>query len=74
MAKISQKAVDEYVKSGGRRCPFCKVGEVESKNGLFSTDNDPFVTQWVGCTNPKCGEEWDDVYVLGDINEDAYDD
>jgi hypothetical protein len=69
MPKISQSAVDEYIKHNGIRCPWCKIGTVHSmgKPEVF----DYAIEQPVCCDNPACTKEWNDVYILHDINEDA---
>jgi hypothetical protein len=70
MPKISQAAVDEYVKKSGRTCPWCKIGNVH--NFSESDAIKDYIAQPVKCDNPACGKRWWDIYTLTDIHEDAY--
>lgn len=71
MPKISQVAVDEYIRDGGRHCPWCKIGNAYNYGDTKSIKN--YIAQPVKCDNPECGKKWDDVYTLHEIDEDAYD-
>jgi hypothetical protein len=71
MPKISQTDADEYIRKGGRHCPWCKTGN--AYNAGESQEIRDYIAQPVKCDNPACGIKWDDIYTLHDINENAYD-
>jgi transcription elongation factor Elf1 len=53
----------EYIKKGGRICPFCESNYISSIGCVLVDNYNP--TQEVICN--ECGGRWIDVYTLTDI-------
>ena len=64
MAELTGKQKQDYIESGGNRCPHCGSDNIEG--GSFNTDSSK-AWQGVWCVN--CHEEWVDVYTLSDVEE-----
>lgn len=57
--KLTQTQVDDYVRSGGIKCPFC---ESENIVGGDKENNDGVSSQEVSCDD--CAERWMDIYTM----------
>jgi len=65
MATLTKTQVQDYVRNGGEKCPYCG-GIIE---GLFAPVVDGgSALQQVGCID--CGKTWSDIYTLVTLVED----
>jgi hypothetical protein len=63
MKRLTKKQRREYVDKGGVRCPFCGTENIEAR-GLKTESG----AVWQDVTCLDCGEGWQDVYTLTDID------
>jgi len=57
---MSQMSNEEYIKTGGNNCPFCKSDEIESESQV-QVDS---TSAWQDVECKSCGRHWQDVYNL----------
>ena len=62
---LSAEAQEEYVKSGGFRCPYCGSTDIAG-TGLSDSDAD-WHSKEIECED--CGKMWDDIYTLSSISD-----
>ena len=60
---LPKKAKQDYIKSKGMHCPYCRSGNIDA--GAFDGEGP---TQPVRCLD--CGRRWTDTYVLIGIEEE----
>jgi hypothetical protein len=61
-----QQREQDYLASGGSKCPFCKSENIEvTGNHNFDAD---YAT--IGCQCYACGKDWTEVYTLTGFTED----
>jgi len=72
---LTEEEKDQYVLSGGVKCPFCKDGDVNRMSypspdriGGFVEIHVGGATQEISCLG--CGGHWTDVYSLVRIDQD----
>jgi len=56
---------EEYVQTGGNKCPYCKSVNVESSSGGADGSY-----AWADCSCADCPASWTDVYELTGFNPD----
>ena len=57
--EFTKQQVQEYLRSGGSRCPYCQSEEIEAGWADFEADG---CWQMVHCL--ACGQSWQDMYQL----------
>lgn len=61
-----EKMQEEYVKSEGRNCPYCKSTKIESDELEVC-----FTVAWASVACMTCGKSWTDRYELTGFAENA---
>jgi hypothetical protein len=61
---FTREQVKEYIKNGGRRCPYCGSDEIEGDDLDFEAEG---IYQEVYCLD--CENEWYDIHKLIGIKE-----
>ena len=69
LTKKQRKAYIKEVGRIGRKCPFCGSYKV---SGGHAELEEMWIRQDVECNN--CGEDWQDIYKLGDIEQEEGED